>query len=98
MKKNIFLVLCISFICFSCSAEAEWEKLKVKEVVKTDPVIDWSATADSCTYVLIEQFMNKEKGTFWKSPESSQSSFLDHIVPQHSSPTTFSVELLSSPL
>ena len=54
MKKNIFLVLCISFICFSCSAEAEWEKLKVKEVVKTDPVIDWSATADSCTYVLIE--------------------------------------------
>ena len=55
MKKNIFLVLCISFICFGCSAEAEWEKLKVKEVVKTDPVIDWSATADSCTYVLIEQ-------------------------------------------
>ena len=45
MKKNIFLVLCISFICFGCSAEAEWEKLKVKEVVKTDPVIDWSATA-----------------------------------------------------
>lgn len=69
MKKNIFLVLCISFICFGCSAEAEWEKLKVKEVVKTDPVIDWSATADSCTYVLIEQFMNKEKGTFWKSPK-----------------------------
>ena len=63
MKKNIFLVLCISFICFGCSAEAEWEKLKVKEVVKTDPVIDWSATADSCTYVLIEQFMNKEKRT-----------------------------------
>ena len=69
MKKNVFLVLCISFICFGCSAEAEWEKLKVKEVVKTDPVIDWSATADSCTYVLIEQFMNKEKGTFWKSPK-----------------------------
>ena len=34
MKKNVFLVLCISFICFGCSAEAEWEKLKVKEVVK----------------------------------------------------------------
>ena len=31
MKKNVFLVLCISFICFGCSAEAEWEKLKVKE-------------------------------------------------------------------
>ena len=33
MKKNIFLVLCISFICFGCSAEAEWEKLKVKEEI-----------------------------------------------------------------
>ena len=24
--------------------------------------------ADSCTYVLIEQFMDKEKGTFWSTP------------------------------
>lgn len=30
--------------------------------------INWSEMADSCTYVLIEQFMNKDKGTFWKSP------------------------------
>lgn len=36
---------------------------------KTGFVIDWSALADSCTYVLIEQFMNKNKGTFWKSPK-----------------------------
>lgn len=25
--------------------------------------------ADSCTYVLIEQFMNKSKGTFWSTPK-----------------------------
>ena len=26
--------------------------------------------ADSCTYVLIEQFMDKNKGVFWKSPKN----------------------------
>ena len=26
--------------------------------------------ADSCTYVLIEQFMDKTKGTFWVSPQN----------------------------
>ena len=36
---------------------------------KTGFVIDWPALADSCTYVLIEQFMNKNTGTFWKSPK-----------------------------
>ena len=68
MKKHIFLILCISFIWLGCSTETEWQKLHVVESVKTDPVVDWDATADSCTFVLINQFMNKEKGTFWKSP------------------------------
>ena len=69
MKKHIFLILCISFIWLGCSTETEWQKLHVVESVKTDPVVDWDATADSCTFVLINQFMNKEKGTFWKSPK-----------------------------
>ena len=69
MKKYIFLILCISFTWFGCNEEAEWQKLQVTEPIKTDPVIDWAATADSCTFVLIDQFMNKEKGTFWKSPK-----------------------------
>ena len=28
----------------------------------------WETIADSCTYVLIEQFMDKSKGTFWSTP------------------------------
>ena len=30
---------------------------------------EWAAVADSCVYVLIENFMNKNKGTFWGSPQ-----------------------------
>lgn len=35
---------------------------------------DWVSLADSCTFVLIEQFMNKKKGTFWISPKKLDSS------------------------
>lgn len=70
MKLYIFPVLCVFLILFSCEGDAEWEKLNVVEPIKTDPVIDWAATADSCTFVLIDQFLNKEKGTFWKSPQN----------------------------
>ena len=52
------------------NGEAGWQNLEVIETVKIDPVIDWTAVADSCTFVLVEQFMNKEKGTFWKSPKN----------------------------
>lgn len=30
----------------------------------------WEAAADSCTFILIDQFMNKNKGTFWASAEN----------------------------
>ena len=33
-----------------------------------DFVYNWAALADSCTYVLIEQFLNKDRGTFWSTP------------------------------
>ena len=67
MKIYIPLVLSVLFIFSACSTDAEWQNLEVTETVKTDPVIDWTATADSCTFVLVEQFM---KGTFWKSPKN----------------------------
>ena len=70
MKIHIPFVLSVLFIFSACSTDAEWQNLEVTETVKTDPVIDWTATADSCTFVLVEQFMNKEKGTFWKSPKN----------------------------
>ena len=70
MKIYSPLVLSVLFIFSACSTDAEWQNLEVTETVKTDPVIDWTATADSCTFVLVEQFMNKEKGTFWKSPKN----------------------------
>ena len=35
---------------------------------ETDVPFSWASLADSCTYVLIEQFMDKQKGTFWSTP------------------------------
>lgn len=35
---------------------------------ETDVPFSWAGLADSCTYVLIEQFMDKQKGTFWSTP------------------------------
>lgn len=34
-----------------------------------DMEIDWSGLADSCTFVLTENFLNKDKGTFWATPQ-----------------------------
>lgn len=70
MKRYIPFVLSILFIFSACDSEAKWQSLEVIETVKTNPVIDWTSAADSCTFVLVEQFMNKEKGTFWKSPKN----------------------------
>jgi len=36
---------------------------------ETSVPFTWAALADSCTYVLIEQFMDKSKGTFWSTPK-----------------------------
>lgn len=42
--------------------------------VKTEepePASQWAALADSCNFVLIENFMNKNKGTFWGTPQNA---------------------------
>lgn len=72
MKSNIYIITLVSILIttISCNQDAEWENLNVKESVKREPVINWEGIADSCTFVLIDQFMNKEKGTFWKSPQN----------------------------
>lgn len=36
---------------------------------KEDVIFTWADAADSCTYVLIDQFMDKSKGTFWSTPK-----------------------------
>lgn len=70
MKNYIsFLMLCV-FVCLGCDGDKEWDKMKIGEKENKETSIDWASAADSCTYVLIEQFMNKDKGTFWKSPKN----------------------------
>ena len=35
---------------------------------------DWSALADSCTFVLVDNFVDKFKGTFWSTPNDVEKS------------------------
>lgn len=38
------------------------------------PKTEWSALADSCTNVLVTNFMDKQKGTFWSTPNDVEKS------------------------
>ena len=78
MKKILFmLLLCTPLLYMGCKAEPEWvnliaqqeqEKGQEEKREEADSEFKWANLADSCTTVLINQFMNKPKGTFWASP------------------------------
>lgn len=83
MKKTILLTLItITLFSVSCSSENTWNQPK-DQFKKEDAnssvsegndekgeqnISPWSAIADSCTTVLIENFLNKEKGFFFATP------------------------------
>ena len=45
-----------------------------KPEVTPKDTIGWAALADSCTTVLIDNFMDKSKGTFWSTPNDVEKS------------------------
>lgn len=73
MKKSIYIVLLYSTIIIGCNGHNKWEvmeKMKPEKEDSQEPQdIDWDGKADSCTFVLIDQFMNEKKGTFWATTE-----------------------------
>lgn len=68
MKNCIAFMIVCAFAWLGCSGDKEWENMQPKDTTEKETAISWAEAADSCTFVLIDQFMNKEKGTFWKSP------------------------------
>ena len=86
MKKILFmLLLCTPLLYMGCKAEPEWvnliaqqeqEKGQEEKREEADSEFKWANLADSCTTVLINQFMNKPKGTFWAYCRSYCSHFL----------------------
>lgn len=54
------------------------EKPEENPVVTPPETTDWAALADSCTNVLISNFMDKSQGTFWSTPNDIGKSS-DHI-------------------
>lgn len=70
MKEFIITIMFVTAVFAGCK-QSKWEEIKVKPESSSGlnyEYLDWSGKADSCTYVLINQFMNKEKGTFWATP------------------------------
>lgn len=62
LKKMLFLFASIFMLTGCNSDEAKASSLENGTTPKAQM---WSQAADSCNLVLIDQFMNKEKGTFW---------------------------------
>ncbi len=51
----------------ACSATNHGPLNSDEDDTKPAQVENWNAAADSCTFVLTDQFLNKKKGTFWGS-------------------------------
>lgn len=66
MKKRIFSLL--TFVSLTASVMAY--NAALARYIKTD----YSGKADSTNFVLIDQFMNTTKGTFWATPKGVNSS------------------------
>ena len=77
MKYLAALILIIPALGLNCSGHQAWNagedsslpasgKQDSPEEVK--PALKWQGTADSCTFVLTENFLNKEEGFFWSTP------------------------------
>lgn len=64
MKEFVITIMFVTAVFAGCK-QSKWEEIKVKPENSSGlnyEYLDWSGKADSCTYVLINQFMNKEKG------------------------------------
>lgn len=84
--KNTFLAVLSALALISACGNVEWYEVKdqfAMEKPAPDPgdngedngeetpgVSRWAALADSCDYVLVENFLNKEKGFFWSTPQN----------------------------
>lgn len=73
MKRILWALAVIIFSLIACSNEGEKVSIPAENKENTDtktPTEVWSAASDSCISVLIDQFMNKEKGTFWAAVQN----------------------------
>lgn len=76
--KKIFLLLCVSvaLAAVSCSKDTEeWGGGGGGDKPTPSPVISgdgWAALADSTTYVLVYNYLDKTTGTFWSSVRDTE--------------------------
>ena len=75
MKKLLFIFAASALISCACNNAIEPinpSNGNKPNPVNPDPAVDqsgkWAALADSCTNVLVANFMDKSTGTFWSTP------------------------------
>ena len=67
--KRIFLIGVCALTVVACSGKGIKDSFDENQ---TDPVaLQWAQAADSCTVVLVDQFLDKKKGTFWAGAQGT---------------------------
>lgn len=59
--KNTFLIYICALIMVACNSKSS----TITETFDDLMAKRWSMAADSCTFVFVDQFLDKTKGTFW---------------------------------
>ena len=83
MKKTIWMGIVALMAC-ACGCDNAYEKMpegtepstggEVVPPPATNPAEEWAALADSCTNVLVTNFLDKTTGTFWSTPNDIERS------------------------
>ncbi len=83
MKKTIWMGIVALMAC-ACGCDNAYEKMpegtepstggEVVPPPATNPAEEWAALADSCTNVLVTNFLDKTTGTFWSTPNDVERS------------------------
>ena len=81
MLRKIIVTIPLMMCIFACS-QPDWRNVQdqfaIEKPAPDQPDVNeevdgnakkWAALADSCDYVLIEYFFNKNKGFFWSTPQ-----------------------------
>lgn len=70
--RKLIISIAVCLATTGCSATTSAPMNSDKNGTKPHPVENWDVAADSCTFVLTDQFLNKEKGTFWGSAHNEK--------------------------
>lgn len=76
MKRNYKIISALSVLAMLAGCEKpQWMTMPDPDGTVTGEETvarDWAGIADSCTFVLVDNFLDKETGVFWTTPDNVQ--------------------------